>query len=118
MRQHGLNKGYTFNEHGIHHVIANKKGKSIHRNRQIKRLASKFHKRSSRNSRRRRTLLDEEEPEDVEYGDYIDEIEVTAETNSSYTSLACSSGVNSGKRQCCGNKSNDPEIRYAFVAGQ
>lgn len=31
MRQHGLNKGYTFNEHGIHHVIANKKGKKVDR---------------------------------------------------------------------------------------
>ena len=31
MRQHGLNKGYTFNEHGIYHVVANKKGKKVDR---------------------------------------------------------------------------------------
>ena len=34
------------------------------------------------------------------------------------TSFACCSGVNSGSRQCCGNRSNDPEMRYERVSGQ
>lgn len=29
MRQHGLNKGYTFNEHGIYHLENKKKGKQV-----------------------------------------------------------------------------------------
>ena len=38
-------------------------------------------------------------------------------TSSSYTSFACCSGVNSGNRQWCGNKSNDPENMSPFVSG-
>ena len=37
--------------------------------------------------------------------------------SSSYTSYFCSSGVNSGNRYCCGNKSNDPENMSPFVLG-
>jgi NAD-dependent DNA ligase len=29
MRQHGLNKGYTFNEHGIYHLVNKKKGPKV-----------------------------------------------------------------------------------------
>jgi DNA ligase (NAD+) len=29
MRQHGLNKGYTFNEHGIYHLVNKKKGSKV-----------------------------------------------------------------------------------------
>ena len=39
-------------------------------------------------------------------------------TNSSYTSVACSVGVNSGNIQCCGKRSYNADVQYPFVAGQ
>ena len=40
-----------------------------------------------------------------------------ASWSSLYTSVACCSGVNCGSTQCCGNRSNDAEMRYALVSG-
>ena len=41
----------------------------------------------------------------------------TASLSSLCTSLACFSGVNVGKIQCCGKRSNVPDIRYDLVLG-
>ena len=37
--------------------------------------------------------------------------------SSSYTSLACCVGVKVGSMQWAGNRSKDPEVRYALVRG-
>ena len=35
----------------------------------------------------------------------------TDSVNSGNTSLVCCIGLNSGSRQCCGKRSNDPDMR-------
>ena len=41
----------------------------------------------------------------------------TASLSSLFTSLACCSGENVGKMQCCGKRSKDPDVRYDLVSG-
>ena len=41
----------------------------------------------------------------------------TDSVNSANTYLVCCIGVNSGSRQCCGKRSNKPEVRYDPVSG-
>ena len=41
----------------------------------------------------------------------------TDSVNSDNTSLVCCIGVNSGSRQRCGKRSNEPEMRYDPVSG-
>ena len=41
----------------------------------------------------------------------------TASLISLCTSSACCSGENVGKMQCCGKRSNDPDVQYDLVSG-
>ena len=41
----------------------------------------------------------------------------TDSVNSANTSRVCWIGVNYGSRQCCGKRSNDPDMRYYPVSG-
>ena len=40
-----------------------------------------------------------------------------ASTSFLCTASTCCSGASSGRRQCCGNKSIDPDVGYAHVSG-
>ena len=40
-----------------------------------------------------------------------------ASSSSTWTSFECWAGVNSGKRQCWGKRSNDPHVQIDLVSG-